>query len=298
MQRIARCSVLLVLLTAGCNRPADKWTRRLPDPLLATRRPAPVPMRVTPRPSRPIRVPRRETPAPSRLADVYGLIPSRGITRGRWKTIVVHHSANSNDSPQSINAYHTNVKHWPNGLGYHFVIGNGVNYPDGKIYAGPRWRRQISGAHCKSKAGRYDGVYRPANFFNTHGIGICLVGNFESSQPTARQIAALEQLIEFLCLRTGISPDEIHGHGGVTGRTACPGRNLSRRLARVRRVVAGGLAKVHVSENVSRRSGIESDNPAVARANLQDALAIAHRVAEHDGVVDACAVDALDHIAD
>ena len=50
----------------------------------------------------------------------------------------------------------------PNGLAYHFVIGNGDGMPDGEIEPTFRWREQIQGAHAG--AGEY----------NEQGIGIAL----------------------------------------------------------------------------------------------------------------------------
>ena len=70
----------------------------------------------------------------------------------------MHHSASREVTPQSMDNYHRNVRGWSNGLGYHFVIGNGVNTTDGRIYTSSRWRQQISGAHCRSKSGRYFGA--------------------------------------------------------------------------------------------------------------------------------------------
>ena len=58
-------------------------------------------------------------------------------------------------------------------LGYHFVIGNGTHTGDGQVEVGSRWGKQKHGAHCKT----------PDNYYNDHGIGICLVGNFENSNP-------------------------------------------------------------------------------------------------------------------
>ena len=73
-------------------------------------------------------------------------------------------------------------------LGYHFVIGNGRGTPDGMIEVGSRWHKQKHGAHCKT----------PDNYFNNHGIGICLVGDFTKRRPSAAQMASLEQLVRFL----------------------------------------------------------------------------------------------------
>jgi hypothetical protein len=161
------------------------------------------------------------------------LIPPGGIQKNRWKTIVVHHSASTNSTPAGMNAYHLQ-RGWENGLGYHFVIGNGVGYPDGQVYVGPRWKKQQTGAHCKASAGKYFGVFRAANFFNQQGIGICLIGNFDKEQPTARQVATLRKLIALLCSESGVGRASVYGHGEVTNATACPGKLLRPTVAAIR----------------------------------------------------------------
>jgi hypothetical protein len=224
---------VIALLLTGCAATPKSSRSHLPAPLLSTGKQTPLPP-APPPPRREPRVTRRPVrKAPGVRLDPRELIPPGGIKRGLWKTIVVHHSASPRSTPQGMHEYHLN-KGWSRGLGYHFVIGNGSAYPDGKVFVGPRWKRQISGAHCRSSAGRYFGTWRQRNFFNTQGIGICLIGNFENSSPTPRQLEALAQLVQFLCNETGIDPSHVYGHGEVTHRTACPGRRLNMALVRRR----------------------------------------------------------------
>jgi len=161
-----------------------------------------------------------------------------------WQAIVVHHSSTPRDTPQSMNAYHLR-RGWENGLGYHFVIGNGVNYPDGKVYVGPRWKAQISGAHCKTGSGRFFGTRRPSGYFNDHGVGICLIGDLEHGRPTQKQLESLGELLAFLCDELDISPTNIHGHGEVTGKTKCPGKLTD----------MNGIRRLAARELAARRSG-------------------------------------------
>ncbi len=142
----------------------------------------------------------------------------RGVRHRRWRYIVIHHSATTSDCARTINDFHTNVRGWPNGLGYHFVIGNGSRTPDGWIEAGPRWARQQPGAHAKS----------PQNRMNEIGIGICLVGNFEETEPTEAQMEALVALVRRLRQRERIPRRNVIGHRDVIkGYTVCPGRHFS-----------------------------------------------------------------------
>jgi N-acetyl-anhydromuramyl-L-alanine amidase AmpD len=109
-------------------------------------------------------------------------------------------------------------------MGYHFVIGNGNGSGDGQIEPGSRWTAQAVGAHAAS----------PGNQYNEQGVGICLVGNFTSMVeggglrlPTGKQIESLRFLVLYLCLKLGLTPDEMIGHCDVPGaHTLCPGGNL------------------------------------------------------------------------
>ena len=139
----------------------------------------------------------------------------------RWTTIVIHHSATERGGAKSFDRYHRK-RGWDE-LGYHFVIGNGTDTPDGYVEVGPRWHKQKHGAHCKT----------PDNYFNEHGIGICLVGNFNETRPTRRQLASLARLVRFLSHQCGISPSQVTTHSSVTHKTQCPGRNFP--LAALRR---------------------------------------------------------------
>jgi hypothetical protein len=127
---------------------------------------------------------------------------------------VIHHSATPVGSARAFDQHHR-AKGWDE-LGYHFVIGNGTQTPDGLVEAGSRWHKQKHGAHCKT----------PGNYFNEHGIGICLVGDFTGSRPTRRQLTSLYHLIRFLTRTCGIPPDRVTTHREVTRKTACPGPNF------------------------------------------------------------------------
>ncbi|MCH8922352.1 MAG: N-acetylmuramoyl-L-alanine amidase [Planctomycetes bacterium] len=142
-------------------------------------------------------------------------VPSRP-----WKTIVFHHSATPAGSVASIDAEHRLRKDsagepWL-GIGYHFVIGNGVienghGMPDGKIEATFRWQQQLPGAHAGSRT------------HNASGIGICLIGNFNEAPPTKKQISSARKLVESLRRRYLIDREQVIAHRDVRA-TDCPGR--------------------------------------------------------------------------
>jgi len=134
-----------------------------------------------------------------------------------WEFVVIHHSATTSGSVESIHRNHRsrrdgNGKPWL-GIGYHFVIGNGNGMADGEISPSFRWTQQLHGAHSGSLR------------HNDRGIGICLIGNFEESKPTAAQRESVAKLIQTLADRYNIPRKRVIGHHQVRA-TACPGRHF------------------------------------------------------------------------
>ncbi len=113
------------------------------------------------------------------------------VTKGRWRNIVVHNSGTRQGNAAAFEHYHRYVRGMPNGLAYHFVIGNGTSSKDGEIEIGGRWLRQIQGGHVHS------------DYLNNISLGICLVGDFNRDVPTKAQLESLEELIKYLRRRVG-----------------------------------------------------------------------------------------------
>jgi len=141
-------------------------------------------------------------------------LPPANLER-RWSAIIIHHSGTDNGNAAIFDRWHREGRHWQ-GVGYDFVIGNGTDSGDGQVEVTFRWQDQLTGAHCKT----------PGNWANENAIGICLVGNFDKSRPTARQMQSLVKLVRFLMKRYGIPKSRIWGHRDVPGArvTDCPGR--------------------------------------------------------------------------
>jgi len=168
-----------------------------PPPVLTTRSPA---------------APLTPTPAVRRPARVRGELDTP-LGR-RWKYIVLHHSATDSGSAAVFDRYAKQKLGW-RGVGYDFVIGNGKGCPDGMVETTFRWEQQTDGAHA--------GVAE----YNKYGIGICLVGNFERSYATHRQVDSLVALVNYLQGRCEIPTHHIYGHRHVRPKgTLCPGRNF------------------------------------------------------------------------
>ena len=155
---------------------------------------------------------------PSPLLDAKTLKALAGVrpTPGKWKKIIIHHTATNVDDAVNIHKVHK-ARGMKNGLAYHFVISNGSRKAkDGEIYIGGRWKGQLDGGHVKKQS------------WNQTTIGICLIGNFQTRRPTAKQLKSLEGLCRNLMKRCNISAKNVITHKTLhPGHTLCPGKNFS-----------------------------------------------------------------------
>jgi LysM repeat protein len=137
------------------------------------------------------------------------------VRKGKWRYIVIHHSASDAGTMKGMDRYHREERRMKNGLAYHFVIGNGKGMKNGELGVGSRWIKQIQGGHLASEK------------LNAVAIGICLVGNFEKSTPHSTQLHSLEALLGDLLNRTGLPADAVRTHRAINNRpTRCPGRKF------------------------------------------------------------------------
>jgi len=146
-------------------------------------------------------------------ASVQKAIDVARVSPGRWRYIVIHHSGVDEGTMKGMDRYHREQRHMEHGLAYHFVIGNGSGMGDGEIGVGNRWREQLNGGHLASEKQ------------NSYCIGICLVGNFDKSKPTAKQMQSLTALTQALMTRCKLTTSAIRTHQQINVvRTRCPGR--------------------------------------------------------------------------
>ena len=146
--------------------------------------------------------------------DLGQLLRGISVERGRWKYIVGHHSATKYGNAEIYDRAHRR-RGMENGLAYHFVIGNGVDSGDGEIEVGPRWRKQLEGGHVRRRE------------INLVGIGICMVGNFEETHPTRKQLAAFTELVDHLGGKVIGGKYTFAVHKEIDrNHTVCPGRNF------------------------------------------------------------------------
>lgn len=160
------------------------------------------------------------------------LAPARDAPTRDWRWIVVHHSGSRSGDAATIDRAHEQGRGW-DGIGYHFVVGNGAPMPRGRIEATFRWRGQLAGAHAG--AGE---LQRP---YNQAGIGICVIGDYRGHGLDPLVEARLVELCALLVrAHPGLAPERVIGHREVPGKaTACPGEID---LGRLRDLVAARSA--------------------------------------------------------
>jgi hypothetical protein len=149
--------------------------------------------------------------------EIRDAIDRAPVRKYRWRFIVVHNSGTRQGNARIFDYYHRYVRKMPNGLAYHFVIGNGTSSGNGQIEIGNRWTRQLQGGHVHS------------DFLNNISLGICLVGDFNRDLPTKEQLEALDELIRYLRIRVGKidgKPAIVKAHREINPPqwpTDCPG---------------------------------------------------------------------------
>jgi hypothetical protein len=173
------------------------------------------------------------------------------IRANSWRWIVIHHSATPTGCAATFDRMHKQ-KGWDE-LGYHFIVGNGSDTRDGQVEVGPRWRKQKWGAHAKT----------PDNKYNDYGIGICVVGNFDITRPSSKQLESVSKLVAYLQRTYNIPPERVIGHGTVhtfdKGGTStdCPGKNMP--LAQIRqmsgKIIAESGEPVPIQHTVAANGG-------------------------------------------
>ncbi|MBU9888658.1 MAG: N-acetylmuramoyl-L-alanine amidase [Candidatus Omnitrophica bacterium] len=131
----------------------------------------------------------------------------------RWTHIVIHHTATDEGSAYSINSLHQK-RGWEHGMGYDFLVDNGTRGKMiGQIEVGPRWIKQMDGAHTKQ------------GDWNKKSIGIAVVGNYSETGLPVPMMESLVFLVTTLKKFYGIPDQNIVGHRNVPGAaTECPGK--------------------------------------------------------------------------
>ena len=150
--------------------------------------------------------------APAAVASAPRITPrDAAVDHGRWRAIVIHDSGTPAGDLRSIERRHQQAG--LAGLGFHFVVGNGQGMDDGAVAVGPRWERQLAGAHAargwRTPGGAPGAVSLDAAALNQSAIAICLVGRADRRPFTDRQCREARALVRQLQEEFGIADDAV-----------------------------------------------------------------------------------------
>ena len=170
------------------------------------------------------------------------------------RKLIVHHSASPNkpsnpaEVVRSIERFHIKKRGFSD-IGYNYLIDH-----KGVIYEGRAARNYASGeTHGAEDTNGWGVVGAHAKAFNAGAIGVCLLGDFEKSEPTDAAIASLIAVFSWKASRHHINPRGTEDYLGIYGRrstspnigghrdvgyTLCPGAQLNKLLPTIRERVA------------------------------------------------------------
>jgi len=137
------------------------------------------------------------------------------LVAGRWKAIVIHHSAKPAGSGAAMDEDFRRAG--MSSLGHHFVIGNGRGGMEpGELYVGYRWTAQQAGAHAKGPK---------ADWHNQNAISICLIGDGDRKEFDDKQMQSTAELVTALCKRLDIPTKNVILHRDIA-KVTDPGRTF------------------------------------------------------------------------
>ena len=146
------------------------------------------------------------------------------LDRDRWRAIVIHDSGTPAGDVASIERRHQQAG--LAGLGFHFVVGNGQGMDDGAVAVGPRWERQLAGAHAargwRTPARIGGTAVLDASGLNRSAIAICLVGRADRRPFTDRQCREVRALVRQLQSEFGIPDGAVFMACELQGVDAAP----------------------------------------------------------------------------
>nr|KAG5712979.1 hypothetical protein BaRGS_021773 [Batillaria attramentaria] len=126
------------------------------------------------------------------------------ISRSEWGARAPNHAIGDMDAPAKYVFIHHGSSGWTD-IGYNFVVGE-----DGSAYMARGWTE--IGAHTYG--------------YNSVGIAICVIGDFNDRLPNDKALNKIKQLIQCGLEKGHIDPNyTLKGHRDV-GETDCPGDQL------------------------------------------------------------------------
>jgi len=145
---------------------------------------------------------------------------------GAVRRIVIHHSTEDFQGPVAANARALHLKGKAKGydaISYHYVVGNGVKgYHE--INGRKEWAESADGGIEFGRPIEAKGAHAMPN---NGTIGIVVIGNFNVSKPTEKQVQSLQNLVLHLMYKFKLTPADVVGHREHQQIDKhCPGKNF------------------------------------------------------------------------
>ncbi len=132
-------------------------------------------------------------------------IDATGLSTGRWRRIELDSSGTEIGDARTLGQFQKDVQGVKGGLAWHFLIGNGTRSDDGEIEAGPRWDHQVPAAMALAGS-------------DVETLHVALVGDFHHHAVTDAQLAALDELVDYLRAKIGLVEVEGRDKGRALGK--------------------------------------------------------------------------------
>ena len=116
-----------------------------------------------------------------------------------WSSIVIQHLGEPAASIKSIQRSH--LSGGLDGIGFHFIIGNGNGLGDGVVHGSERWLNQARAARP---------IYVAPENWDENVITICLIGNGNRRPFTERQVLHLSRLVQRLQNELSIESNDVY----------------------------------------------------------------------------------------
>jgi len=121
------------------------------------------------------------------------------VNKTQWSGIIVQHLGEPAGTIKSIQRSH--LSGGLDGIGFHFIIGNGNGLGDGVVHGSERWVNQAKAARPIS--------IDPKNW-DENVITICLIGNGNRRPFTERQMLHLSRLVQRLQNELSIESSDVY----------------------------------------------------------------------------------------
>ncbi len=121
------------------------------------------------------------------------------VNTTKWSSIVIQHLGEPAGSIKSIQRSH--LSGGLNGIGFHFIIGNGNGLGDGVVHGSERWVHQTRAARPISV---------DPESWDENVITICLIGNGNRRSFTEKQILHLSRLVQRLQNKLSIESSDVY----------------------------------------------------------------------------------------